>query len=84
MSKLETPTAPSVGERLFLWRNSKGWSQDELARQAGVSRSAVALTEIEQTCPRLSTVRRLAWTFGVTVDEFLHGPVPERDTEKQT
>ncbi len=73
---MQAPTAPNVGERLFLWRNSKGWSQDETARRTGVSRSSIAMTEIGRSSPRLSTLRRLAWTFGTDVETFLNGEVP--------
>ncbi len=75
---MKAPAAPDLGERMFLWRNVRGWSQDELARRSGVSRSAIATAETGRRQPRLSTVRRLAWTFGLTTEEFLHGEVSMR------
>lgn len=78
---MKAPTAPSVGERLFLWRRSRGWTQEELAKQAEVSRTAISLTEEEHTKPRLSTLRKIAWTFDTDIDGFLNGPIPERERE---
>lgn len=60
-----------IGERLFLWRDAAGWSQVEMARRAGIGRGTVILTENGTTRPGLSTLRRIARAFGVTVDEFL-------------
>jgi transcriptional regulator with XRE-family HTH domain len=65
-----------VAERLFLYRDSAGWSQVELAKRAGISRTSVVLTESGQTAPRLPTLRRLARAFGVSVDEFLSDREP--------
>lgn len=76
---LKAPTtAPDVGERLFMFRNAMGWSQIEMHKRAGIGRSTVILTENGKTTPNLATLRRMAWTFGVTVDEFLHGEPPEK------
>ncbi len=67
-----------VGERIFLFRDAAGWSQAETARRAGISRNTVVVTETGRTSPRLPTLRRLARALGVTVDDLLGGPIPEK------
>lgn len=69
----------SIGDRLFAARTERGLSQSELSRRAGVNRASVIFTENGRTIPRPSTVRKLAWALGTTVEE-LTGEVP---AEKQ-
>ncbi len=73
-------TGVDVAERLFLFRDAAGWSQAETARRAGISRTSVVLTETGETSPRTPTLRRMARAFGVSVEDFLHGEVPEKKT----
>jgi transcriptional regulator with XRE-family HTH domain len=64
-----------VGERLFEWLEHTGQTTVDLAEQEGMSRSTVSgLLNARTEHPHLSTVRRLARHFGVTVEEFLAGP----------
>ncbi len=59
----------TIGERIKVERNKKGWSQRELARLAGVRHAT--LVELEtgaRTETRTDIVRRLAKTLGVTSD----------------
>lgn len=72
-----------IAERLFLWRDAAGWTQAETARQAGISRTSVVLTETGDTSPRTPTLRRMARAFGVSVEEFLRGEIPQREQEKK-
>ncbi len=67
-----------VGEQLFLWREAYGWTQTLTAEKAGIDRSTVVLTETGETRPRLVTLRRMARAFGVSVEDFLRGPIPEQ------
>jgi len=73
----ERLSAEEFGERLFTYRDSRRWTQEELAKRAGTGRSAIVLSETGQTYPRLTTQRRLARAFGISVDELLHGDLPE-------
>ena len=61
-----------IGARLFELRDSRAWTQDKLATEAGVSHTTVVGIEtgrIEQ--PRMVTLRRLARAFDMDLDEFL-------------
>jgi transcriptional regulator with XRE-family HTH domain len=60
-----------VGERLWELREERGWSQKRTAREAGLSHVTVAHLETGKVEPRMPTLRKLARTFGMTVDEFL-------------
>lgn len=64
-----TPTT-EVGERIFWFRDARGWSQIELARQSGVSREAIIKIEGGKSSPKLPTLRRLARAFNTTVEEI--------------
>ena len=52
-----------LGAEVRLLRESKGWSQAELARASGMTQSAVARFEAGGTVPTLSTLHRLARTL---------------------
>lgn len=63
----------SFSKRLKELRESKGWTQDELANKLGVSRPAVAGYESEEKnrIPRKETLSKIADLFGVTTDYLL-------------
>jgi transcriptional regulator with XRE-family HTH domain len=62
----------TFGDRLASKRQEKGWSQRELARQAGVSHTIVA--DVEKGARRsISTdaAKKLARALGVSVDYLI-------------
>lgn len=53
-------------------RNKKGWSQEKLAREAGIS--YIALVKIERGSiknPKLQTLIKLARALGVSLDKLV-------------
>jgi XRE family transcriptional regulator, aerobic/anaerobic benzoate catabolism transcriptional regulator len=68
----------ALGRRVRLLRATREWTQDELARRAGISRSFVSL--IEHGCHGVDVVRllRLSGVLGVTLVELVDvsAPVP--------
>lgn len=59
----------SIGQKIKQLRNEKGWSQDELARQAGVPFTTV--TKIETGViknPSIEKMAKIAKALDVTVD----------------
>lgn len=67
------PILPDDVPRLRQLRRLKGWTQQELARRAGVTEQTVVRLEAGQGEPRVSTMRAVAEALGVEirqVDEF--------------
>lgn len=61
-----------IGARLLELRDARGWTQDKVAEEAGVSHTTVVGLEtgrIKQ--PRTVTLRRLARAFNMDLNEFL-------------
>lgn len=63
----------SAGTRLRLARQARGYSQQQLAGMAGVSRQALSAVESGHSDPSLRAALALATALGVTVEE-LFGP----------
>ena len=59
-----------IGTRLRLERQARGFSQQQLAGMAGVSRQAVSAVESGQSDPSLRVALALAQALGMTVDEL--------------
>src|SRR5579859_3957687 len=66
------------GAKLRLARQARGFSQQQLAGMAGVSRQAVSAVESGQSDPSLRVALALAQALGLTVDELFgaEGAVP--------
>jgi Zn-dependent peptidase ImmA (M78 family)/transcriptional regulator with XRE-family HTH domain len=65
-----------LGQRLRGLREQLGLTQEEVARQLGVSRAVVSYYESGQRRPALSTLVSLARTYGVSTRELLEGEIP--------
>lgn len=61
----------TIGERLRRLRVSRKWSQEEVARQIGVTRSAYSHYEINSRQPVYDTVCKLATLFDVPIDYLI-------------
>src|SRR5262245_3840909 len=59
--------------RVRAYRQSRGWSQEELARRAGVSRAAVSAVEVGRLVPSVTAALALAGVLDCTVED-LFGP----------
>jgi len=60
-----------LGEKLQKLRKARGWSQEELAGELGVSRQAVSRWESDETLPDAANILKLSDLFGVTTDYLL-------------
>ena len=74
------PAEPS-GTRLRLARQARGFSQQQLAGMAGVSRQAVSAVESGASDPSLRVALALARALGLTVEEMFgpRTPAPQVD-----
>ncbi len=61
--------AVPVRNRLRVLRAERGWSQQELADQLGVSRQTVNAIETGRYDPSLPLAFRIARTFGAAVED---------------
>lgn len=60
-----------IGRRIQEHRRARGWSQQRLAMEAGLSISAVAKLERGRSYPSVPTVRALAAAFEVPIQRLL-------------
>jgi putative transcriptional regulator len=62
--------AVQVRNRLKVLRAERGWSQQELAEHAGVSRQTINAVETERYEPSLSLAFKLAAIFETTIESM--------------
>src|SRR5262245_2031108 len=65
-----------LANRVKAHRVSRGWSQAELAKRAGISRAAVSAIEINRLVPSVAAALSLATAFDCTVEELFGGGPP--------
>lgn len=63
-----------------MYRRQRGWSQEDLAQRAGISRAAVSAIEIERLVPSVAAALALAAVFECRVED-LFGPEPAANQE---
>jgi molybdate-binding protein/transcriptional regulator with XRE-family HTH domain len=63
-----------LDSRVRIYRRQRNWSQEELARRAGISRAAVSAIEIQRLVPSVAAALALAAALGCRVED-LFGPV---------
>lgn len=60
-----------IGGRIRVERESRGWSLNDLARQAGVSRAMVHKIERGESSPTATMLARLAGAFGISMSTLI-------------
>ena len=71
----------SQEDRYDLSRKRKGWSQEELAEQLGVTRQSVSKWEGAQSVPDIQKIIQMSEIFGVTTDYLLKDEIEDTKTE---
>ena len=66
-------TPHDIGARIRIVRRERGMTQDELADQVGVSRSAVAQWETGRTGQVTGNLSRIAGVLNVNVEYLMYG-----------
>jgi transcriptional regulator with XRE-family HTH domain len=70
----------TMGQRIKTLREAKQLTQDELAKELGVTRASVSLWELDVTKNiKNRTMLALVRLLGTTQEYLLFGPVSERD-----
>ncbi len=75
-----------VGEEIKRLREDRGWTQPRLAVEAGIAVSAVSQIENGRRSPNVSTLEKLAATFGVEVADLFpkaEAPLPFEDANEE-
>jgi len=62
-----------VGRLIRKHRNSKGWSQEELADRAGLHRTFISSIERGVRNPTVTSLHRIASAMGLTVSDLMDG-----------
>ena len=65
----------AVGNRIRELRAARDWSQEEFADRCRIHRSHMGEIERGEVDVSISTLRKVAKGFGMTVSEFLRGVV---------
>ena len=60
-----------LGQKIKKLRESRNWSQAELARRAGITKSAISTYELGMRTPSADVVCAFAKAFGVSADYLL-------------
>lgn len=68
-------------DRLIEMRRSRSLSQEELAKQLGLSRQAVSKWERAESAPDIGNLVALADIYGVSLDELVRGMENAEDAE---
>ncbi len=74
----------SIGKRIALLRELKGWNQSELAREMGVTPQSVQAWEAGKNVPRQQKMKKLADVLGAKVGELMSDDVIEGEFERVT
>jgi transcriptional regulator with XRE-family HTH domain len=72
-TKLDLDRVPAANVRRL--RDDKLWTQEELARRAGLDRTEVQKIETGKRNPGVEVILKLAGAFGVGPDEVLRGAI---------
>jgi transcriptional regulator with XRE-family HTH domain len=72
MSTIETAAvAEAIGRRIRAEREARGWSQERLGRETGLSRETIRRAEQGQAIPGGTTLNAIAVAFGLTLSGLL-------------
>ncbi|WP_195570825.1 helix-turn-helix transcriptional regulator [Paenibacillus sp. 1001270B_150601_E10] len=72
----------SLGKRLRQLRRQRKWSQEQVARQIGVTRSAYSHYEINSRQPVYDTICKLSVLFEVSIDYLINPDIEDVEPAK--
>lgn len=68
------------GERLRMFREKAGLTQEELAERVGVAKTTITGYEKGNRSPDIPKIKKLAWALGITGDELLDTGMQNKKT----
>ncbi|MFC3860791.1 helix-turn-helix domain-containing protein [Deinococcus antarcticus] len=71
MTTINDEVGAALSRRIRLERETRGWSQAQLADASGVSKATVSKIERDEMSPTASTLVRIAGAFGLTLAGLL-------------
>lgn len=71
----------NFAENLMTLRKRRGWSQEELGNQIGVTRQTVSKWEMGQSTPELEKLVELSRLFGMSIDQLVGAEKAEERAE---
>ena len=74
----------SVGERIKARRSELGWTQDDLARRAGISKSFLSDLENDRRSVSAANLLEIAKVLGYSMDYLMTGASSDRAAELVT
>jgi len=72
MSKTTRETLRSLGKKVQKLRKQKGFTQEDLAHELGISRVYMGYLEQGRESPSLKLLMKIARKFGVSVEDLFH------------
>ncbi len=70
-------------EKLMKLRKERGWSQEDLSNQIGVSRQTISKWESSQTTPELNKLMELSKIFEISIDELVDNVLEEDENKTE-
>ena len=67
------PTLLKLGKNLRKARESRGWSQEQMAARCGVHRTYVGSVERGEYNVTVLTLKKMTKTLGISIGDSLHG-----------
>lgn len=74
---------PSVGDRIRKVREERGWTQDELAQKARISKGFLSDVENDKRNLSAEYALKLANALGASLDYLLQGEAGRKELEKK-
>ncbi|GAA3269647.1 helix-turn-helix transcriptional regulator [Paenarthrobacter aurescens] len=78
MDESTTTLSLAIGARVKQERQSRGWTLDQLADAAGVSRRMIINVEQGAANPSVGTLLRISDALGVGLPSLVESPRPKR------
>jgi putative transcriptional regulator len=72
---------PTIHNRVKDLRTARGWTQDQLAQAAGVSRQSINSIERDRYVPSLQLALTFAKIFGCPTDEIFTLQIERKETQ---